>query len=109
VTKSLKPFLVAGILVALGLAVFASPFASNSPDGLTRVAEYKGFSGAADRHAFDSGPVAGYELDAVEDERWSKGLSGLIGVVLTFTLGFVLFAALRAARARSGTNPPPGG
>jgi cobalt/nickel transport protein len=108
VTKSFKPFLVAGILVALGLAVFASPFASTSPDGLNRVAEDQGFSGAADRHAFDSGPVAGYELDAVEDERWSKGLSGLIGVALTFTLGFVLFAALRAARARR-TNPPPGG
>jgi hypothetical protein len=108
VTKSLKPFLVAGILLTLGLAVFASPFASDRPDGLNRVAEDKGFSGAADRHAFDSGPVAGYELEAVEDERWSKGLSGLIGVALTFTLGFILFAALRAARARR-TNPPPGG
>ena len=107
-TKSIKPFLVAGILLTLGLAVFASPLASTSPDGLNRVAEDKGFSGAADRHAFDSGPVAGYELDAVEDDRWSKGLSGLIGVALTFTLGFVFFAALRVARTRR-TNPPPGG
>jgi hypothetical protein len=41
-------FLVAlGLALAVGLAFFAAPYASSSPDGLDRVAADEGFAGAA--------------------------------------------------------------
>ncbi len=43
--KALWLFVVGGLLVALALAFFVSPYASSSPDGLNKVAEDKGFDG----------------------------------------------------------------
>ena len=35
--SNIRLFVVAGLLVGLGLALFVSPFASSSPDGLEKV------------------------------------------------------------------------
>ena len=47
------------LLVALALAAFASPFASNAPDGLNRVAIDKGFDDEAKVSAVAGSPLAG--------------------------------------------------
>lgn len=104
--RSLTLFVVGGLIVALGLAVFVSPFASSAPDGLNRVAIDEGFAGAEREHALAESPLAGYAVKGVEDERLSTGLSGLIGVVVTFGAGMMLFGALRAVRARRGARAP---
>ena len=54
-----RVFLLAGLMVAVGLALFASPFASGSPDGLEKVAQDKGFSETAADHGLSDSPVAG--------------------------------------------------
>jgi hypothetical protein len=95
-----KLFVLAGLLVALALALLASPFASSEPDGLERVAREEGFSSAARDHALDEGPVAGYSVAGVRDERVATGLAGLVGVLATFGLGLGAFAGLRALRDR---------
>ena len=90
-------FLLAGLLLALGLALFASPFASGSPDGLEKVAQDKGFSETAD-HGLSDSPVADYAVRGVDDKRISTGLSGVIGVLVTFALGLGLFGLMRLRR-----------
>ncbi len=99
-----KLFLVAGLLLALGLAVFVSPFADSSPDGLTKVAEDEGFASAEREHDLDDSPVAGYEVAGVDDDRVSTGAAGLVGVLVTFGVGVGAFALLRTLRRPPGTE-----
>lgn len=95
-------FLIAGLLVAVGLALVVSGFASGSPDGLERVAGDKGFLETAQDHLFADGPLADYAVKGVDNERLSTGLSGLVGVLITFGVGLALFALLRTMRSGSG-------
>jgi cobalt/nickel transport system permease protein len=103
---NLRLFLAGGLLVAVGLGLFVSGFASAAPDGLNKVAEDKGFAAKARQHLFENGPLAGYAVKGVDNERLSKGLSGLIGVLVTFGVGLALFALMRAARAGRDHSEP---
>jgi len=98
---SLRWFIVGGVFVALCLAVGLSPFASSNPDGLNKVAEDHGFIDQAEDHALTDSPVAGYAVKGVADEKVSKALSGLIGVLVTFEAALLLSKALRARRSRA--------
>lgn len=80
-----------GILVSVVAAGFVSFYASSAPDGLERVAEDHGFLEQAQDPANASLPTADYGLAGVEDERWSVGLSGIIGVLVMIVLAFGLF------------------
>jgi 2-hydroxychromene-2-carboxylate isomerase len=108
--KALWLFVVGGLMIAFALAFFVSPYASTSPDGLNKVAADKGFDGSAQQHAFDDGPVAGYAVKGVDDAKLSKGLSGIIGVTMTFGIGLILFGLLvrRNHRAPSPTDASGG-
>jgi hypothetical protein len=101
-TSNLRLFIVAGLLVAIGLALIVSGFASSSPDGLERVAEDKGFLETAKDHLFAGSPMADYAVKGVDNERLSTGLAGLIGVLITFGVGLAVFALLRVMRSGSG-------
>jgi cobalt/nickel transport protein len=110
VRSNLRLLLLGGLLVTAGLALFVSGFASSSPDGLEKVAGDKGFLQTARDHLFADGPLAGYEVRGIDNERLSTGVSGLIGVLVTFGVGMALFAlvrALRSGRDRSGTTRAP--
>jgi hypothetical protein len=104
-SPNLRLFLIAGLLMAAGLALVVSGFASSSPDGLEKVAEDKGFLETAQDHLFADGPLADYTVKGVGNERLSTGLSGLIGVLITFGVGLALFALLRTMRPGSGSGP----
>lgn len=93
-----RAFVLAGLLVALLLAAVVSGFASGSPDGLERVAEDKGFAATAEDHALAGSPVADYAVEGVDDERVATGLSGVIGVTLTFAVGAGVFALVTRRR-----------
>lgn len=98
--KNLLLFVIGGLIVALGLAFFVSPYASKAPDGLNRVAIDKGFASA--QPSPGDAPLAGYGVKGVEDQKLSKGLAGVIGVVVTFGIAMILFGFLRTMRARRG-------
>jgi PDGLE domain-containing protein len=100
-------FVIAGLLVAAGLALLASPFASRDPDGLERVARDEGILDEARAHGLAGSPVAGYAVRGVEEERLSTGLSGLVGVLLTFGAGTAAFALLRTAHRRRSRERRP--
>jgi len=100
ISTNAKLFVVAGLLVGLGLAIFVSPFASSSPDGLEKVATEEGFDGAAEDHELADGPWADYGVEGVDDERVGTGLAGLIGTLVTFGLGVGVFALIRTLRPK---------
>jgi hypothetical protein len=103
-SRNLRLFLIGGLLVAIGLALVVSGFASSSPDGLERVAQDKGFLQTAQDHLLVDGPLADYAVKGVDNPRLSTGLSGLIGVLITFGLGLALFALVRAMRSGGGSG-----
>jgi hypothetical protein len=105
--KNIALFVVGGLLVALGLAFFVSPRASSAPDGLEKVATEERFADTAVEHDLADGPLADYGVRGIDDDGLSTGLSGIIGVAITFGAGMLLFGALRVARARRGPPDAP--
>lgn len=79
---------------ALVLAAVVSFYASSSPDGLEKVAGDIGFSDSAKENANSDFALADYGVAGVENERFSVGLAGTIGVVTTGVVAVVLFMAL---------------
>ena len=86
------------LLVTLVLAGVVSFYASNSPDGLNRVAEDTGFAQTEETHPSAEGPLAGYETADVDDERVSGGLAGVAGVLVVLVLSGGLALVLRRRR-----------
>lgn len=96
---------VGGLIVALGLAFFVSPLASSSPDGLERVATDEGFIDTAEDHELADSPLADYGVEGVDDGSLSTGLSGIIGVAITFGLALVLFGIFHVRRRPDEQGP----
>ena len=96
-------FIVAGLAVAFAIAVFASPFASSSPDGMSRVAINEGFGHTEKTSPMeDASPIGGYAVKGVEHQHISTALSGAIGVAATFAIGIGAFHGLRLSSRRRG-------
>ena len=78
----LDGFILIGLGISLLLALFLSPYASTSPDGLEKVAETKGFSekGESWKHA----PLPDYSIPWIKNKKVSTALSGLIGTIAIF-------------------------
>ena len=90
-----NPLIVTGLVLSLVLAGGVSYYASSQPDGLEKVAGDIGFLDSAKESAVEEGPLAGYGVAGVENERISGGLAGVIGVASTAAVSFGLFYALR--------------
>ena len=102
---STRTFVLAGIAVALVLAFFVSPYASSNPDGLEKVSSDKGIDASVTDHALADSPLADYSVQGVENTGLSTGLSGIVGVAVTFAIGTGLVVLLK--RSRLGRSPPP--
>lgn len=87
-----RAFFIAGLGVALLIAVFLSPFASSDPDGLDRVAQDLKF----DHKAAEDAPARKLPFAQIFDEYALKGvpesvatpLAGLVGTLATFGLAW---------------------
>ncbi|MGP0063326.1 MAG: energy-coupling factor ABC transporter permease [Isosphaeraceae bacterium] len=81
---------IAGLAVALGVAVFLGPFAWDAPDGLEYVGEHIGFlKGDAPPTPLPS-PMADYQLNlpGLNYARVATALAGLIGTLVVFGVGW---------------------
>jgi cobalt/nickel transport protein len=109
-------FVAGGLLVALLLAGVVSNFASSSPDGLDAAARegcttdangnITGGTCAAQRekaHQTKDSPLAGYGIKGIDNPYLSTGLSGALGVLVTFGLGAGAFWLVR--RRGRGAEP----
>ncbi|MFI7542732.1 PDGLE domain-containing protein [Actinoplanes sp. NPDC049599] len=107
-TRRLGWFLAGGLLVALLLAGVVSNFAAGSPDGLDATAR-EGCTFGADgqitggtcmlqreqAHQAEDSPLAGYGIRGISNPHLSTGLSGVLGVLVTFAVGGGVFWLLR--------------
>jgi len=85
--RRLKGFIWIGLGICLLLALFLSPFASSSPDGLEKVAETKGFAEKAEGLSFwKYAPLPDYAIPWIKNEKVSTALSGLIGTLAIFLI-----------------------
>ncbi|MFI5930792.1 PDGLE domain-containing protein [Actinoplanes sp. NPDC051494] len=103
-SKRLGWFLAGGLLVALLLAGVVSSFASGSPDGLDATAregctfdaggEITGGTCMLQKeqdHQMAGSPLADYGIRGIDNEYLSTGLSGVLGVLITFGIGGGVF------------------
>jgi cobalt/nickel transport protein len=103
-----RTFVVAGLIVAFLLAGIVSNFASSSPDGLDSAAlrgcttnaggEITGGTCMAQKeraHQLGGGPLAGYGIKGIDNPYLSTGLSGALGVAVTFAVGGGVFWLVR--------------
>jgi cobalt/nickel transport system permease protein len=99
-----------GLVLTVGLAAFASPFASSKPDGLEKVAADKGFLATAKDSPTADSPLADYAVRDVADERASTGLAGVVGVGITLAVAASVFGGLwSVARRRAVPSSPLAG
>lgn len=90
-----------GLGVALLLALFLSPFASSSPDGLEKVAEQKGFAEKGKEwQAWRHAPLREYTVPWIRNERLSTAVSGLIGTLAIFMIAFGFGKLLKKSAPR---------
>jgi cobalt/nickel transport protein len=90
--------IIFGIILAAGIAVFLSPWASSWPDGLERVAENLGFLKKAEGpgvSVWEKSPLPDYKLPGVQNERWATGLAGLVGTIAITALAWGLARLLK--------------
>ena len=99
-TKRDLKFYLIFFAAALVLAAVVSFYASSSPDGLEKVAGEIGFLETAKDHTNSDFALADYGVAGVENERFSVGLAGTIGVVTTGLVAVVLFMALGRKKQR---------
>jgi hypothetical protein len=97
-------FIAGGLAVALGLAIFLSPWASSAPDGLEKVSIDRGFAETATDHDLSDSPLAEYGVRGVENERLGTALAGLIGTLVTFGVGMLVFGFVKGRRAPPGAT-----
>ena len=99
----IRVFVGLALALTVGLAVFASPYASSSSDGLEKVAEQNGFSDDGRLHTLqDSSPAPDYAFPGVDDPRLATALAGLVGTLLVAFVGIAIVAVAR--RRSSGTS-----
>ena len=91
--------LVFGSLIALGLALFVSPFACPWPDGLEKVAAMLGFEKKAAVQPVLAAPLAAYRIPGAASASAATALAGAVGTVAAFLLSLSLARALSPAPA----------
>ncbi len=120
--KSIMVFTLAGLAIAVALALIVSPWASSSPDGLEKVAEDKGFLEKAEETepAWENAPIPDYAMpgftkEAVDEEtgevveeptRLATALAGLAGTVGIFLLAWGLALVLKKSRGEREVESP---
>lgn len=96
--KKTTTFIMVGIIAALIIAVFISPFASSFPDGLEKVAENFGFLSKAQNAISDRFfLIPGYTFKAIDNPLWQGALSGLFGVLIVLAIFGIIFLIFKAA------------
>jgi cobalt/nickel transport system permease protein len=90
---SFRPLVVYGGLIALGIALFASPFASQWPDGLDRTAEALGFAEKATAPVV-AARVPDYAMPGIHGSALATAMAGAVGTVVVFGLAWVLARVL---------------
>jgi len=94
--------MIYGLLIAVGLALFASSFASSLPDGLERVAHDLGFVGKAIESPLVPSPIPDYAMPGIRSPLLATALASVIGTLIMFAVSWAIARAL-VRRRNSGS------
>jgi cobalt/nickel transport system permease protein len=97
-------FLAYGLVIALGLAIFVSPYACAWPDGLDKVAEHFGFEGRAT--ALIQAWIPDYKMPGVSSAGIATAIAGAIGTAVMFGLACIIGRLLVQGQDDSKSNNP---
>ena len=91
---------IAGLAIALGVAVFLGPFAWDAPDGLEYVGEHVGFLNQEAPPPPLPSPMADYQLKlpGLNYARVATALAGLVGTLVVFGVGWGMARVLPRTR-----------
>jgi cobalt/nickel transport system permease protein len=97
--------MLAGLAIALGVAVFLAPFASKLPDGLEFVGEKLGFLPESAPAPVLKAPIPDYEFPLPGEKHvgLATAVSGLIGTLVVFAAGWSMARVLPQARRHEAT------
>jgi hypothetical protein len=104
--RYLAAWALAAVACGVLLLVFASPWASKSPDGVEKVARDSGLKTSDNAAA----PAGGYKLGGVKSKATSRRLSALIGVAVTLVAAIgvgLLMTGLGKRRKGAGGGEGP--
>jgi cobalt/nickel transport system permease protein len=88
-TRQTGTFIVFGVVISLGMVLFISPFASQWPDGLERVAATLGFDYRAVTTAMP-GIIPDYRVPGIVSPAASTIAAGVLGVVVLLLVMLLL-------------------
>jgi cobalt/nickel transport system permease protein len=91
-----------GLAIALAVAVFLGPFASEQPDGLKFVGEKLGFL----KEAPVSAVMLDYQFPGLANARLATAIAGLIGTLAVFGLGWGMSRVLTTSIVTSNEATP---
>ncbi|HZZ44196.1 MAG TPA: energy-coupling factor ABC transporter permease [Tepidisphaeraceae bacterium] len=92
--KGYWEIMVFGAVIAIGLALFVSPFACAWPDGLDHVADALGFMGREAKGRIIPSPMPDYVFPGVKFVGLATSIAGVVGTVVAFGLAVVLARVL---------------
>ncbi|OGW75691.1 MAG: hypothetical protein A2Z72_03185 [Omnitrophica bacterium RBG_13_46_9] len=84
-----------GLLIAVLLALTLSPFASQWPDGLEKVAEDKGFIEKGEVESSFVSPIPDYAWPGIKNKKLATSIAGVFGTILLFGMGCGLAKLLK--------------
>ncbi len=94
--RRLHGWISIGLGISLLVALFLSPFASSSPDGLEKVAEVKGFKERGEGgNLWKYAPLRDYAIPWIRDKKVSTAISGFLGTASIFFIAFGLGKLLK--------------
>jgi hypothetical protein len=93
-------FLAFGLVIALGLAIFVSPYACAWPDGLDKVAQKFGFEARA--ATLIKTWIPDYKMPGISSTGIATAIAGAIGTLIMFGLACVVGRVL----VREKSAPP---
>jgi cobalt/nickel transport system permease protein len=94
-----RDYFLYGALMAVGLILFISPFASPWPDGLESVASSLGFASARVRQPLVASPFENYTIPGLGSPVAATIIAGLAGTCIVLAGGYLL-ARVLARRTR---------
>lgn len=72
---------IAGLLLLCGIAILLSPYASEKPDGLERVAADLQFEHLEKQNMLWQSPLADYKAKGIADTMLQVGIAGAFGTI----------------------------
>jgi cobalt/nickel transport protein len=94
-----KKEIIFALLVAVALALLISPFASQQPDGLERVAGNKGFLEKTGPKPVVTSPIADYLWPGIKNAKLATSIAGLAGTLVVFGFGYCIARLMQRFRS----------